>query len=643
MAELSKNRTKNESRLLNQLRSARKLGQSKQWRNFKYYYNTFNRVPFDLKSNVPLGYNSGWQDGDEDYYPTSTINVIKSAVDTLVSKVQNNKVRPLFTPVNARDWKVGKTIKEVQVFIDQLFYKTNANDVISKAFKIACIYDSGFIFIDPFRKNLSLEVLSPWQVGLFQSDWEYSNIERDLTTILVARDQYEARFLKRDFGITEEFNTDLVTLETYIDCIAGEAKLFVNGKEKKAQVYRGERAPILSLHFNNPLFGAMTTSLVDDLIPLQRRINFIDSKIKEAMELTQSNVMFIPEGSSIDISVLDNGAGNVLKYRPMPGSTGQPVDYVAPSPIDNAYISERDKLIELAFQMAGISELSAQGEKPSGLDSGKALQTMEDIESNRFETIFSQVIRGYVDLARMLFDIIPEDGDILPESGSYLKWKDVVEARDLFEIQYTASSALSNDPEKRLEMLNQMAEMEIIDKSKIAEYLEMPDADRAFNEANAINDAVERLIYDCLKMKEKELLEFNIPIFIDYQTLEKRCIALQNLYYGNWEDSKDVIGRLQVIYMKVQKLMSPTTVTNETGAPEGEASKDNALGGFTAGSSGLQQSAGIESGPANVDMTAALPTQEVPADLTAQGNKGAATMEGGSPGMANPQMEGALQ
>ena len=44
-----------------------------------------------------------------------------------------------------------------------------------------------------------------------------------------------------------------------------------------------------------------------------------------------------------------------------------------------------DRLYNRSFEIAGISQLSAQSSKPSGLDSGRALREFSDIESERFQ------------------------------------------------------------------------------------------------------------------------------------------------------------------------------------------------------------------------------------------------------------------
>ena len=100
--------------------------------DYQYYYNT----PISLL-----------QDGDLLRAPST--NVIKSVIDSLVSKLSNNKVRPFFAPVDGT-FKTKKVIRQAQQFFDIYYDKINLNNIISETFKDACIFDIGYIIINPF-------------------------------------------------------------------------------------------------------------------------------------------------------------------------------------------------------------------------------------------------------------------------------------------------------------------------------------------------------------------------------------------------------------------------------------------------------------------------------------------------------------
>jgi hypothetical protein len=580
-------------RLLAFLRGKKNNGQSKWWRNFRYYWSTISSMPTNLSDEMPLGYNNEFIDLDG-YAPMSDINVVKSCIDTLGSKVANQKVRPLFTPVNG-DWESKRVIKQVQLFFDDLFYKQNVNKLVTKAFKLACIYDEGVLFLDPFCYRLS--ALSPWQASVIQSEYEYGC----LTKLLISREQFPSTLVKKLYDIDSPGKNLYVNLEIFVDTVEKTKELFIDSVLVKSGKYNGESVPAVFLHYNMPTNGRRSTSLCDDLVRLQRRINDIDHAIDLASKNSPLNTHFVPRGE-LKLSQLDNGAGNVIEYTPPPGMTTTPVITATPAFVNEQYTQERAALIDQAYQIAGVSELSAQSEKPQGLDSGKALETMENVEAARFNTQMNEVIRAYVDLARIYIDCVDEKEDILPkdENRSGISWREVLKQRDLLKIEYTATASLSNDPEKRLEMLGKMSQMGILPKEKIGQYMDMPDIDSAFNEVTAVSDAVERLLHEFLTLPEKEILEYAIPIFIDYQVLEKEIVALQNQFYGQGGDFLDPIGRLQILHNKVTEVMTENTETNYEGAEGEQDPADTAQqpeGAQDFAATPLTRAGGAETGP----------------------------------------------
>ena len=73
-----------------------------------------------------------------------SINVIKSVIDTLVSKIATSKVRPFFNTLNG-SYKEMQTALQAQQFFDIFYEEQNVHMTVSKAFEDACIFDTGAI------------------------------------------------------------------------------------------------------------------------------------------------------------------------------------------------------------------------------------------------------------------------------------------------------------------------------------------------------------------------------------------------------------------------------------------------------------------------------------------------------------------
>ena len=472
------------------------------------------------------------------------MSVIKSCIDTLVSKVASAKVRPFFTPIASPSYEVNKVLKQTQIFFDDLYDRVDAVKKITLAFRDACIFDTGYLFVNPF--DFSIMKINPWQASILDAEYHYGR----LTKALITFEDVPVTILKNIYKVTDWNDNYIKTLDIYIDTDEKKIYLFaLSGSKILKEISYDGPIPLVIIHYTTPVKGAKTTSITDDLYNIQWNINLLNARIKEAASLTPANLIFVPEGTNINTHNIDNRAGQVMKYKPIPG-TNQPVDVVTPSFISPEYQKLLDYYIRQAYEMTGISMLSAQSINPLGANaSGAALQSMENIESTRFETQLNQAIRAYVDLAKLLISMLPEDADILPVDAnrSDYTWKDVKKQANLINIQYSAQTMLSKDPSERLKQILQLSQVGLIPQAKIGRFLEMPDITEAFNIMTAAQDAADKVIQLAI---EKE--QYEIPEYVSYDLLGKSITAMQNQLLGSLTESN--INEVTVSLQRVNVL-----------------------------------------------------------------------------------------
>lgn len=501
----------------------------------KYQYNVCrytNRPDMDLRNAYEY---SRWYGSfasfkqDDDLIDPAHINVIKSVIDSIVSKLSNNKTRPFFSPVNGT-YKTRKVVQQAQVFFDQTFDALNLHDTVSEAFRDACICDIGHILIDPFTYDIG--VVKPWMYATLSSE--------GLKPTKCLIEEYNVPIMRLNkYGLNLNKSLKYVNFAMYIDTLSKEAVIFVNERPMKTIKYDFDRLPVVDVYFNKPVLGTKTTSIADDLESIQCNIDLINAKMSASTQLTPATTTYIYQGTSnLKKSDLNTAEGNVYEIDMMPGMTQLPVQTVRQPPFDPGLQQALDYYINKAYDMIGISQLSAQSKKPSGLDSGVALQTMEDIESDRFETQVSQYTKAYVDLTKLMIEILPDDLDILPPTHmkNTYKWKDVKEQSQLFKVQYSAASALSKDPAERLKQILQLTQVNLIDASQVSQYLDLPDLTEAYAGASAISDAIDACINGAI---ENEV--YKIPDYINYQQLSQRIALVENQLYASItrEDAKN--------------------------------------------------------------------------------------------------------
>ena len=518
----------------------------------KYYrnYRRYNYTPFADLENIRdpsvIGFYEQPAEIEEDTTQTPQINIIKSCIDTLTSKIAQSKVRPFFNTQNGT-FKDIQTVKQAQAFFDLYYDLQNVNKKVSETFRDACIFEKGVIYIDPVTKEI-IKAL-PWQIYLRPAEVTYNKITR----VYYERKDYPTTLLDESMvkkaGVE---NNDYCNYGLYYDTYNHIKAVIIDSKVVGTETYKPSKVPFVFLHYCSPIIGDTSQSIVDMLNSIQLEIDNLMMKIKDASQLNPALTFCVPKGSSVKTSQLNNRVGQILEYNATPNMTGSPVTVATPAFIDGQYMQLVEELKQSAYELVGISQLSAMSTKPTGLNSGVALSTMENIESDRFETQLNQVIRTYVDIAKTCIEVFPEEDTILPEDNQRLsiKWKDIVEESNKMVVQFSAADSLSKDPSTKLQQLQMLAQTGIIPQTRIAQFMELPDIQSGYSLSNNAINAVLTCINDCI---EKDI--FDVPDFIPFLMLKEEIIntqlSLKAAASAENDNSKD-IAKLTKLYERVE-------------------------------------------------------------------------------------------
>lgn len=543
-------------------------------RNYRYYNATKGCSLENLRNPMIVGYYSDANrefGEEEDTTANPQLNVIASCIDTLHSKIAQSKVRPFFTTINGT-FKDIQCVKQAQQFFDTFYDEQNVNKKVSDAFKDACIFDTGVIYIN--EETGCIERALPFQVYVRPAEVNYNKITR---VFYEQRDLPVSLLPEKVLSKFKNKSLEYVDFGVYYDTLNKTKAYTGNGSIILTESYEADVVPFVFLYYKNPVLGNVTTSVADQLINIQQEINILMAKIKDASQLSNALTFLVPEGSSLKTTQLNNRIGNVLTYKPQ-ANGGLPVTSATPAFIDNQYISLLNELIQKAYDIVGISQLSAQSKKPTGLNSGIALATMEDVESDRFETQLNQVIRAFIDIAKTCIKVFPQDENILPEISNRvaIKWKDIVEESSNMSIQYSGADNLSKDPSTKLQQLQQLSMAGVIPAARIPQLMQIPDLEMGYSLSNNAIDAVMAVIKSCI---EDDI--FDVPEFIPFELLKEEIINTQlSLTAAGYDRNKKDIIKLNKLYEKVEDEAEQWVANADQENPEVAAAsqgKDQAL------------------------------------------------------------------
>ena len=516
-------------------------------------------------------------------------NVIRSCIDTLGSKIASQKVTPFFNTVNGTFREI-QVVKAAQQFFDILYDELNVNKTVVQAFVDSCITDRGIIYVNKDNKNI--ERIQPWQFFFDPREYAYGQ----LTHCAFKKTDYPASLL------TEKTDLQTVTLHEYWSIKEHIHATYIEELNKVSfDKWDANILPFAILRWSNPVKASSSTCVVDLLFGIQKQINYLLSQIKDASKSSFGIKYIVPTDSDVKINRLNNSNGEVIEYTPQMTPNGvMPVQPVTPAFMDGQWFSALQQFKQDAYEMVGISQLSAMSQKPSGLNTGVGLQTMEDIESDRFETQLNSVIRVYVDIAKICMEVFDPLEEVLPSSiyRGHITWKDITEARNLMSIQFSSLDKISKDPVVKQQIISQWVNSGYISRAHAMQLMEVPDDTRGYSLMNNSLNAVMSVIDDCV---EKDI--YDVPIYIDTALLKEEITStLLSLKAAQNPDNEVDIQKLQRLMYNVEAMNKNAMTSAEFAATQSLQEE------LTAAMPGIQQQA-IQEG-SKLGLDAAMQQQQ---------------------------------
>lgn len=510
-------------------------------RNLRLYTYSMNVSLDQIKDGDIIGY---WTLLDGSNY-TSSINenVIASCIDSLTSMMSGKLARPYISGINTT-FNERQILQQAQQFFDIFIDRTNLNEVVTEAFRDSCIFGNGFIFID--GKNKTVKKALPWQVIYKPAEKTYGKV----TQVLYERKDYPATLLPY------KVDTPYVTYSIFYDTNAHQEVHIVNNEIKEILLYLPNEVPFIQLNYTNPVYGRDATSVVDLLYGIQMKIHDLYQTFSEASRKNPAQTFLVPKGTDIKVTSLTNRVGQVIQYNPVEG-VSNPVQAVTPNFIGDQYIQAIQMLKNDAYEITGVSKLSAQSQKPNGLDSGRALQTMNDIESERFEVQQRAVIVAYTEVMRKCIECFDPEELILPEdlNKKPILWADLQKLINKTKISFNALQYLSKDPSTRMAQIDNLEAKGYINKNQAMSYYNIPDTDAAYNYANNSYNAVQEIISEALYEED-----YTIPDYIPLDMLKQEIVnTMLSLRAVQNESNLASIQKLEVLYKEACDIANAIT------------------------------------------------------------------------------------
>lgn len=518
-----------------------------------------------------------------------SFNLIESIVDTLVARLTQNQPEPKFLTDGA-DYKQRHLAQEMNKFVLGEFYRTHADEKTRKILRDGLTMGPGILKVyRGYDDKVAVDRVMATDLYVDDNDSLNGDPQQLIQLKLVDRDKLmannpDAKLIVATAPQSYPDNAPDSGRTTADQVMIVEGWKLPSGSDPEAfgyipgrhtictangvlldEEWNKPKFPFVFFNYSDPFLGFWGQGIATRLFGTQLSINRIMYTITRAISLVGVPRVFIDQSSKVVKAHNNNEIGVIITYSGI-----KPSYEVAPCNAPELY-DERDKLIQYGFRQEGVSDMQATGTKPIGLNSGEAIRSADDVNSDRFAETAKKYEQMRIDLAYLITETAM---DIAEEIGTYSTVypnKDGTKEIDLpkmkflkdpFVIQCFTESSLPRTPAGRIATVTEQVQAGMLSIKEGRRLMRFPDL-----EANEkLDNASEERIFQILD-KIVENADYTPPDpFMDLQLATTLTVQYINLYLAaNLEEKKADL--LRKFFTQVQTLIQASQPVQPQPAP----------------------------------------------------------------------------
>lgn len=454
-----------------------------------------------------------------------TLNVIKVCVDTIVSKLVQNKPKPTFL-TDGGNWGQQQRAKKLDQFTHGALYQSKTYENSPMVLKDGAVFGTGCLHYY-FTENDSIrsERVFPEELKVDEDEAIYGKPRGLHRVKYISKDIVKAKFpgmesvIDKASSPEEHYMYDktnpnmIAVVESYrlpssSTAMDGRHTICIESADLLNEEWTHEWWPFEFFYFDRKLLGFWGMGVAELLTGLQIEINKLLMRIQDIMHLGSVPKIFLQKGSKITKSRLNNMIGNVIEF------TGTMPEMKSLLNVPIELFDQLERLYKRSFEIAGVSQLSAQSQKPQGLDSGKALREFTDIESERFMTVSEEWENFHLRCAELLINMAKMKDEELKADGkegfvvinpsenglAKIKWSEIDLDKESYVMQKYPTNLFSKSPSSRLSEVTELLSIGFLTKEEANALVQYPDIKYRTSLINShiddIDAVIDRMIFD---------------------------------------------------------------------------------------------------------------------------------------------------
>ena len=446
------------------------------------------------------------------------LNITKSCIDTLVSKLGKEKVKPVYL-TNGGIIERREKAEKLNKWLYGLFHECGVyhwqRDMLRKVFTYSKAGAKVFTVMEDGKPKIKCEPIFPPELLVDPYDAYYGN----------PLNLYQQKFLTKDllygnpvFAKNQKAIAGATTIPTIAGAKASDTTIVweawrraTEGKPGKHMIftdagilfeeeYTRRDFPIVFMDYTSPLIGFWGVGVAEELVPLQVELNRISNHIRDSMIIGSNPRVYMPIGANIDKNHMSNRIGGLV---PFAGS--QPPIHITPQSVGRDVFEQMENIYRKGFEIVGINLMSASGRNTLGASaSGEAIRSYNDIETERFADTQQNFEDWNVRLARALHhearQIVKDHGHFIintideDQGVGSIDFADIDIPDDSMSIQNFPMSALPQEPGFRFATVKEWKDEGYVDQEEARELMSFPDLKSKTRYITAPRKVIESLV-----------------------------------------------------------------------------------------------------------------------------------------------------
>ncbi len=426
------------------------------------------------------------------------LNLVKAVTDSYVSLITHDRPKTFFD-VAGGDWDLHRKAHHLQIYMDGISYETDFQHTAGDVVRDSAIFGQGVSrtyadYTNEKDPKIRIERVFPWEILCDDSEavygkpsciYQYRYVDRKVLMTLHPDKITEIRLANSSAFVDAPGST--YTDGTFIDQVVviegwhlptvpgtfeeggtmdGRHTTIVGNCILDDEEYLWDRFPFEFCYRQTPVQGIWGIGIPSELAPTQLEINRLMRTINQSQRLAVGHWL-VEQNANVDTNAINNVVASIIRY------TGNAPSYVSYPAVQADVYNYLWTLWGKGFEVIGVSELAAMSQIPANIKSGKAMDTYEDVQSNRFKPAYREYERFVLKIteqvmhwSREIQENYPDFEVKTPSSRSMMKtvkWADVGLHDNEFTLKLKPANMLGDDVAERFQNVADMQEQGMID------------------------------------------------------------------------------------------------------------------------------------------------------------------------------------